>query len=80
MGANRILKRASEKDKIKTSKRKLKEISKTVDSAGKKCRDCQVDFDPRNGEMLDTWMVQVFEGFATLRCPGCFAKNSKQEE
>lgn len=78
MGTSRILKRASEKEKIKTSKRKLKEIAKVVDSAGKRCLDCQTDFNPKDGEMLDTWMVQVFENSAVLRCPTCFEKNSNQ--
>lgn len=78
MSTNRILKRSSEKDRIKGARKKLKSLEKTVNNLSKKCLDCSLEFNPKDDSMLDSWMVKVVDGLPTLRCPSCFIKHQSE--
>jgi hypothetical protein len=80
MRANRTLSRTNKKAAVKQAQLKMKEISHTINTLDKKCCKCSMKFDSENKSLLDSWMVQVLDGKASLYCPSCFSgKNLKDD-
>ena len=56
----------------KNAKKRSKEVSKAISKMPKLCSKCGKEFDRSNKEMIETWMISVYEdGTSVLTCDKC---------
>tara|TARA_A100001015_G_C14924230_1_gene685574 strand:- start:790 stop:1026 length:237 start_codon:yes stop_codon:yes gene_type:complete len=66
------IKRKKSLDARKAAKKKSKEVSKAISRMPKSCSKCGKIFDRTDKQMIQTWMISVYEsGESTLTCDMC---------
>ena len=72
MSTSRTIKRKKQIAARKAAKKKSKEVSKAISKMPRSCSRCGKLFDRTNKEMIQTWMISVYEnGDSVLTCDKC---------
>ena len=75
---NRKQRRAAKKQLSKEATTKVDKLNQAVQSMPTKCDKCDMVFDNRNQEMLDSWKIAVYDdGPIHLLCPKCVPTDVK---
>ena len=69
---SRKAKRQKEKKAKKEAKRKNRDVNDAISKMPKKCSSCERDFDRADKQMIQSWMIAVYEdGTSVLTCDLC---------
>ena len=69
---SRKMKRAKGKKSLKAAKKRSKEVSEKISKMPTTCSKCDKFFDRSNKEMLQSWMISVYnDGSSILTCGEC---------
>jgi hypothetical protein len=72
MSSSRKIKRKKLLASRKAAKKKSKEVSKAISNMAKTCSKCGREFDRTDKQMIQTWMISVYEdGSSVLICDEC---------
>ena len=72
MSASRKIKRKKQLAARKAADKKSKEVSKAISKMPRSCSRCDRLFDRTDKEMIQTWMISVYEnGDSVLTCDKC---------
>ena len=72
MSSTRKIKRKKILAARKAAKKKSKEVSSAISKMAKSCSKCNKEFDRTDKEMIQTWMISVYEdGSSILTCDKC---------
>jgi len=77
---NRKQRRAAKKQLSKESKGQVAKVNQAVQNMPTKCDECDMLFDNKNQNMLDSWKIAVYDdGPVHLVCPNCVPEDIKGE-
>jgi predicted glycosyl hydrolase (DUF1957 family) len=72
MSTPRKIKRKKQLKARKEAKKKSKEVSEAISKMPRTCSKCDKKFDRSNKQMIQTWMISVYEdGTSVLTCDEC---------
>jgi hypothetical protein len=75
LGIKRQIKRNKTLEKRQRSRRKIKNVEKSLSQISNVCTECTSKFNPKDQNQLDTWMVRVVEGKISMYCAECYSEN-----
>lgn len=69
---SRKMKRSKEKKSLKAAKKRSREVSEKISKMPTTCSRCDKVFDRADKEMIQTWMISVYnDGSSILTCSEC---------
>ena len=72
MPTSRKIKRKKQLSAKKAAKKKSKEVSEAISKMPKTCSKCNKLFDRTDKQMIQTWMISVYDdGTSILTCDTC---------
>ena len=69
---SRKIKRKKERKAAKEARKKSKKVNDAIAKMAKKCSSCERIFDRADKEMIQSWMISVYDdGTSILTCDVC---------